>query len=138
MYIRRGLVSFLLVGLSLPVYVFSIPLEGVLKTVLQILSNVFFWFGIVVMGTWESGKVRELRTLTSIKDCLIGNIPNKSVTKRIIESRIEQTLFFLSSSVLVLVAIINYFYYNGELSESAAMFITGIIFVAYYLTHRRA
>lgn len=132
-YFKRKLMSFLLVGLSLPFYLFSIPLLNVPKIILQTVSNTLFWIGVIVMGTCDKAKLNELREITSIKDWLTGHIPDSNIKKEIKESRAEQIIFILSSSVLVAVSVINYFYFHGELTESVAMFITGLTLVCFCL-----
>jgi hypothetical protein len=90
------------------------------------------------MGTYESGKLKELRTLTTIRDRLFGTIPKETLTGNIVFSKVEVFIFSFSSFILIIVSLLNYFYFDGNLYESIAMFITGIIFIAYYLRQKKS
>ena len=96
-----------------------------------------FWIGIIWMGTYDGGKLKELRTLTTIKDVLTGRIPSKKIRGEIPFLSKETIALVISSAFLIVVSIINYFGFNGDLFESIGMFITGMLFIAFYLKHRK-
>lgn len=87
------------------------------------------------MGTYEGGKLKELGSSTTIRDVLIGKIPARRIVGKAAFSTAETVIYLLSSLLLIVFSVMSYLYFDSGLLESVAMFITGSLFIAFYMRH---
>lgn len=132
LYLGFNLKSFLLIALSILLLLISIPVSPILHKILGIVSELLFGIGVILMGTLELNKLKEIWMTISIKDCLLGRIPSERIYKDVTLSRIEKVSFILLSMLLIMIPIIDYYIFERALRETWPLLIFGTIFIVYF------
>ena len=133
LYLGFNLKSFMLITLSIVLTLVSISMSPVPHDILKVTSEVLFAVGVILMGTLELNKLKELSITMTLKDCLLGRIPSERVYIDVGLSRFEKLSLVFGSILLIIIPIIDYYLFDRGLRETWPLLLFGIVFVVYVL-----
>lgn len=130
-FIKRNIIGFLLIGLS--IIIMFIPSTHY-KWLILAISNFPFITGAILLGTIERDKVRLLGVETTLLDRALGRIPSIDKYRAAPRFQYRELLIIASSSLLVVASLIYFFVYHTALSIVLPMFVIGVVLGLYSLT----
>jgi hypothetical protein len=108
----------------------------VTDTILKAISQFLFWGGVLWLGTFERGRLNQLRNM-SLKEYLSKNGAKKQTNNEPGILIFENHLFSSLSFVLLAVAIGNHYFFQARFRENLPLLITALLFIIYNMGRKR-